>query len=820
MSTATYHSLTSLIETYMGGIEIPILQRDYAQGRNNRQSVRSEFLDNLIDCLNKESAMQNSTLVLDFIYGYSESEKESSKFIPLDGQQRLTTLFLLHLYCHQYSEIDFFENNQVLTYNTRASSLKFCRKLEVEGFKLLRNGKFVKQIIDSSWFSNSWLKDPTVKGMLVILDDLDKRLSQKDLAKYWKRLTEDHCIQFLVKDINDKENKISPDNLYIKMNARGKPLSEFENFKSFIDALVQKECPDIYTEWIGKIDHLWTDLFWKHRNTADKNPEEIGDEFMRFFKSMLYDKLLLLGEKSFVEALPEVLDDSLVSFYELYNKDEDNLKKGSKIYQELIKQLSNDSLIPNLIYKNLKLFDAELIKRIYNILNRFAESLEEVINETETLSFNILSQKLDNSESFERNIFQSVITGRTTFQNRLLFFTLCEVLLKKCSLNETYEKLRTIRNLIENRAYNNVNEYVEGIKAINEILSFDNVLVSLADESNPIRHFEKVQIEEERNKARILLSPIGDQWRDSIIKAENNEYLLGQISYLFNFAEIDDYNFPNLRNLELFDKYHQISSKFFDYNVDNKDTFYIQRALLCFGNYLISFGGNRWCFLTTTKDRDTTFKRLLLNTDKRMYFKQLLDELKPDESISEQLFKIINQDKPTDIEDWRKQIIESDYILKNIGNYRLLEFKDEENQIIHLITGSNNGWKHSELNTFDLYLRFSNDKKNMVFDVIKWKLDYYHSSSNDISCMVFNQLGNANKIAIDIHYEDYSEIGCKYRISLFCRNLYGQERKNMLEDFFKDKLTDFRWAENDFFRYENFYDDVSSCILDIQKLVN
>jgi hypothetical protein len=241
-------------------------------------------------------------------------------------------------------------------------------------------------------------------------------------------------------------------------------------------------------------------------------------------------------------------------------------------------------------------------------LNRIADSFDEVIEKTQPLSFNISNQQSEKNEPFERNIFQSIITGRTTFQNRLLFYTLCEILLKKCSLNETYEKLRTVRNLIENRTYNNVNEYVEGIKAINEIVLFDNVLVSLADESNLIRHFEKVQIEEERNKARILLSPNGVQWRDPINNAENNDYLLGQISYLFSFAEIEDYNFPTNSNLELFEKYLQVSTKVFDYNKENNSTYYLQRALLCFGNYLISFGGKRWCFLNTNKERDTTFK--------------------------------------------------------------------------------------------------------------------------------------------------------------------------------------------------------------------
>ncbi len=205
------------------------------------------------------------------------------------------------------------------------------------------------------------------------------------------------------------------------MNARGKHLSEFENFKSFIDALVQKKCPEIYKEWISNIDHLWTDLFWKYRNTTDKNPEEIGDEFMRFFKTMLYDKLILMGEKCFIDVLSEDLDDSLVSFFGLYKNKENKQNKGSKIYNDFIKKLSNNELIPNLIYKNLNLFDAELLNRIKNILNRLAESLAKVIEKTKPLSFNISSQQSDNSIPFERNVFQVLLLVERHFRTDFYF---------------------------------------------------------------------------------------------------------------------------------------------------------------------------------------------------------------------------------------------------------------------------------------------------------------------------------------------------------------------------------------------------------------
>jgi uncharacterized protein with ParB-like and HNH nuclease domain len=73
----------------IGRIEIPLIQRDYAQGRRNRRvdDIRSTFLEDLHQALNG-----GRPIGLDFVYG----EVNDGTFEPLDGQQRLTTLFLLH----------------------------------------------------------------------------------------------------------------------------------------------------------------------------------------------------------------------------------------------------------------------------------------------------------------------------------------------------------------------------------------------------------------------------------------------------------------------------------------------------------------------------------------------------------------------------------------------------------------------------------------------------------------------------------------------------------------------------------------------------
>ena len=85
-------------------IIIPIIQRDYAQGRKDEETneVRNEFVDALFNYLDEGIPNRD----LDFIYGTLRKPIESGStelisFIPLDGQQRLTTLFLLHWYLSQ-----------------------------------------------------------------------------------------------------------------------------------------------------------------------------------------------------------------------------------------------------------------------------------------------------------------------------------------------------------------------------------------------------------------------------------------------------------------------------------------------------------------------------------------------------------------------------------------------------------------------------------------------------------------------------------------------------------------------------------------------
>ena len=113
-------------------IEIPAIQRDYVQGRGftiEEQDKREAFVSRLINTIADDNA---KPCHLEFIYGAKNNV--SNRFIPLDGQQRLTTLFILHWVIWQKSSNDARQKYPLnliegFNYETRLSSSTFCRNI-------------------------------------------------------------------------------------------------------------------------------------------------------------------------------------------------------------------------------------------------------------------------------------------------------------------------------------------------------------------------------------------------------------------------------------------------------------------------------------------------------------------------------------------------------------------------------------------------------------------------------------------------------------------------------------------------------------------
>ena len=240
-AAATRESLWSLLSVRGLTVRIPALHRDYVQGRHDAEAecVRRKLLDDLSDALREaasDPAGLRSGMDLGFLCGCVEQE---SILIPMDGQQRLTTLFLLHWLLAFRSgrlEADPHVREALLRfhYEGREPADRFCRQLVLqspcESDPASGSSSISSRIRCCSWFSDGCYRNPTVQGLLVMLDALGERLTGLSAAGFSAErlfsllISARPPVSFLFLNL---DNAGLADSAYIKMNARGRPLSGF-----------------------------------------------------------------------------------------------------------------------------------------------------------------------------------------------------------------------------------------------------------------------------------------------------------------------------------------------------------------------------------------------------------------------------------------------------------------------------------------------------------------------------------------------------------------------------------------------------------------
>ncbi len=155
----------------IASIEIPLIQRDYAQGRTDATSRRSAttFLEVLIEAspAASPSASTSSTA----------RSTRTGRFHPLDGQQRLTTLFLLHWYLASAAgqPRPRAQPWTRFSYATRPSARLFCESPRAATRCPTDEDVPSEWIKDQPWYLHTWRNDPTIQSMLVMLDAIHDR---------------------------------------------------------------------------------------------------------------------------------------------------------------------------------------------------------------------------------------------------------------------------------------------------------------------------------------------------------------------------------------------------------------------------------------------------------------------------------------------------------------------------------------------------------------------------------------------------------------------------------------------------------------------
>lgn len=612
-------------------IEIPIIQRDYAQGRIGKEKLRETFLGDLKNALD-----ENKTLKLDFVYG----SFENNSLNPLDGQQRLTTLWLLHWYI-AFKAGKLKENESTFkkfTYETRTSSREFCNKLSE--FKEESSDENITKLIENqTWFFSEWKQDPTIQAMLIMLggtsikdnkandifDGLEEVFNDTNKEKfleYWRNLSDDSERPIVFYHLDLLELKLS-DDLYIKMNARGKQLSDFENFKADLVGYIKTENikteniedePDAKERIAHKLDTDWTDIFWKN-----KSPNHKIDEIYYAFLNRLLLNCLIANK---VEK-------------NKYIYTAEKLEKENKLFKYLYGDKSNDS--------NVKYHGFDIYRLEETVIKTGIGKLKTVLNRLESskTDINKLSHPnwIDNSGFSFIPEYEKYIPTTLTQPQRVVFFAIC-CYFENGDYHESSFKqwMRIVWNIVENANIETIPAMIGAIRLIEDLADYSHEIYNHLKDRDISNDFAKEQMEEEKEKARQIFynkefkDKYDKTWEEKIIEAEKYAFFKGAIRSLFRIGK-GQYDWGE------FDARFEKAKIYFDEKGVSKD--FKENALLL--RIFISFFQDWGMFRDMIYDNSSNSWKTLLTHEKW---------IKPIEYL-------LNNDLP-DLKNWNSQLSEKD----------------------------------------------------------------------------------------------------------------------------------------------------------------
>lgn len=670
----------------LNGIEIPLIQRDYAQGRDmpKVEDIRRRFVGAL-----REALINKEPITLDFVYGEIDNNRT---LIPLDGQQRLTTLFLLHWYIARHEgvsedKLDFLTK---FSYATRYSAREFCKHLVSPDYQPDFNRfKLSEEITDQNWMPLDWENDSTISAMLRMIDYIHVMFNNS-CNNLWPRL-EAGCISFYFLPIKQLG---ATDDLYIKMNSRGKPLTEFENVKAEWEASIRAISPSIMPQQDAeqlqhrieqKMDLDWTDLLWPYRNgqTGSSADDVVDDKFIRYLRF-----------------LTDII----------YYKDEE-LKKNSSDILSIVEDLFRDSeKAPEHLEFIERGFDCWLHVDIEHLFNTYLTTTPTASDPQKCVvaaPVNVFAQACYTYGDMNGRTRLFPI-GRSVMLYAFLYY-----LQHKDTISDTQfaRRIRIITNLIKQ------SEYELREDNMPNLLRQTEYILTHGDVEEGYLSFNANQLAEEHEKA-VWLQTHADK-ADTLCRLENHPLLQGAIRVI------------GLDHIDFTDRFYSLFAC---------DHSLVNRALLSIGDYALLVN-NRFQIGSGSADFDSSWRAIFSTSQQGIAPKRdiLLALLSQSQHFTNDMLQSVIDRylRETREYDWRHYLVKYDAMRpERYGMY----FWDEENP--HEKRGYNilMMWTEKSISgrNYNIFLKALNDRLLCDFPDLGISLgEYAYSGDGSVLKLTF-----------------------------------------------------------------------------------
>jgi hypothetical protein len=678
-------------------IRVPMLQRDYAQGRADQADVRDAFLAALENALKRRSDDPELPLNLDFIYGSIEGGGDQTRFAPLDGQQRLTTLFLLHWFlAWQDGAWDAFatmfraqDGTSRFTYKVRQSSTEFFDKLVA--FQPASRPEAIESvgalICDQPWYFRHWRLDPTVQSALTMLDAIHERF--RGSTGLFARLTDSQAPAITFQLLLLEKLSLS-DDLYIKMNARGKPLTAFENFKAQYEQLLADKFTQ-HTRTINgrsyslakfvaqRMDTAWADFFWPHRNEKTNLCDEVMMSLFRLLALITRDQE---KEVVYVQDATILRDTQRLASYSAFHSrgwlTEEFTDTLCALLEAWTAHPTSKGSFPALLPDNRYFDEAAVFQKI------------------------------------RRGVVPLTFTEVAQFTGYVLFVRQHPGSIRTAAFPEW---MRVVGNLSLNTPIEQASLLRTAARGLRELVPHAlDILTHLATQPKDfsVTGFYRPQVTEEQVKAGLILHHAA--WRPLIDQAEAHGYFRGQIDFLCEFSGVNacckrlpGFSWGEAIHVELqraFASYYEKAKIMFSADgLRDDDLHRWTRALLATGDYLLPQNSN-YSFLNDAVTETVSWKRLLRTSGfsdseeskNRGLLKALWEKLDVTKPIHPQLDEVITS--ATALPPWREALVRTPAAINYCGRRAIRWNTDAD---VMLLSKTTMRGEHAELFTFCLH---------------------------------------------------------------------------------------------------------------------